>query len=725
MDLINLGEEANDGNGTNLRTAGQIINDNFTELDLQKVNVDDLNLSLTGVERYATLAEVNAIDPKSTTTQYVVDSDGDNNGYYTWDGTSATVDFNRGLPATSENLVQLYKLEQSFEEYTTNEIVTETVQESDLTNKGAGGVFTGFAMPLGVYQNITSVQLELRYTSASLPFSGKLWITENDKDGAVLGEGLFTHNGNGNVLVNLDFPTPIENVNSNFLWIAYAIQNAGTQLRTSAIDIYPDLLLATTTNSDYENISPSDFNTVSEAASDIYFGTPRVLVTETLNVLVPKDYMVQNIAERIGNNTATPSINIPSQIYTAGGKEFNIFFDNVINSSSQLENYEIDIDCAVGFQMARRWYWTPNASNTQVGSYPMTFSVKSKSGQVLASKDITVICASNIGTGQKCLTVGDSTTSTGAYQTAISDENTGEVTFLGTRGTTPNLHEGRGGWKFEDYAGEGRELTRFNLTGVSVPPSINAVYTAANSSTYRVEEVNLTAGDGYIGTTKLSGATVTGTGDLTLTSGTGDSPLTFDSVEVIAGNPFYNNGTSQLDFSNYMTTQGYTMGVDDVVHFNLGINDVFSTATDETITQIIADANALITNIRAYSATLPIAFNVTIPSCIAQDAFALNYGNGQTKDGYQRNNYKLVQALINELDTQANRDNNVYLIAANVAIDRNFGFPYSPAVTTSTRATGADGATYRRHSNAVHPSQIGYNQMGDSLYAFLKFIKNN
>lgn len=53
-----------------------------------------------GTERYSTLAEVNALSTKSQTVQYVVDGDGDNNGFYTWDGTSATVDFNRLLDNT-------------------------------------------------------------------------------------------------------------------------------------------------------------------------------------------------------------------------------------------------------------------------------------------------------------------------------------------------------------------------------------------------------------------------------------------------------------------------------------------------------------------------------------------------------------------------------------------------------------------------------------------------
>tara|TARA_R110002049_G_scaffold199037_1_gene369066 strand:- start:5394 stop:6452 length:1059 start_codon:yes stop_codon:yes gene_type:complete len=57
----------------------------------------DQSNSLTGTERYDTLAEVNAIGTKSETVQYIVDNDGDNNGYYTWDGVSATVDFNREL----------------------------------------------------------------------------------------------------------------------------------------------------------------------------------------------------------------------------------------------------------------------------------------------------------------------------------------------------------------------------------------------------------------------------------------------------------------------------------------------------------------------------------------------------------------------------------------------------------------------------------------------------
>lgn len=69
----------------------------------------DVGLMVTladGTERFATLAEVNALTTKSTTVQYVVDSDGDNNGFYTWDGTSAMVDYNRDLGAVIETEVE-------------------------------------------------------------------------------------------------------------------------------------------------------------------------------------------------------------------------------------------------------------------------------------------------------------------------------------------------------------------------------------------------------------------------------------------------------------------------------------------------------------------------------------------------------------------------------------------------------------------------------------------
>lgn len=56
-----------------------------------------------GTERFATLADINALTTKSATVQYVVDQDGDNNGYYTWDGVSATVDFNRALSVDLKN----------------------------------------------------------------------------------------------------------------------------------------------------------------------------------------------------------------------------------------------------------------------------------------------------------------------------------------------------------------------------------------------------------------------------------------------------------------------------------------------------------------------------------------------------------------------------------------------------------------------------------------------
>lgn len=70
--------------------------------------------AVDGTERYDTLAEVNALAAKSTTVQYIVDKDGlnegeiavDNNGFYTWDGVSAAVDFNRPfLNINSETVI--------------------------------------------------------------------------------------------------------------------------------------------------------------------------------------------------------------------------------------------------------------------------------------------------------------------------------------------------------------------------------------------------------------------------------------------------------------------------------------------------------------------------------------------------------------------------------------------------------------------------------------------
>lgn len=177
-------------------------------------------------------------------------------------------------------------------------------------------------------------------------------------------------------------------------------------------------------------------------------------------------------------------------------------------------------------------------------------------------------------------------------------------------------------------------------------------------------------------------------------------------------NAFYNGG---FDFSYYMTQQGYTDV--DYVTINLGINDMFAFTTDATanaeITNVLARYQTMIDSIRAYNATVKIVVALTIPPSYNQDSFAHEYGNGQTRWRYKRNNQLWVRALISQFSGKEGQY--IYLLPINTNIDT-----INNMNTETVAINSRNSATTVRQSNGVHPNTSGYNQIADVYYYFLK-----
>jgi lysophospholipase L1-like esterase len=190
---------------------------------------------------------------------------------------------------------------------------------------------------------------------------------------------------------------------------------------------------------------------------------------------------------------------------------------------------------------------------------------------------------------------------------------------------------------------------------------------------------------------------------------------------LFAGNtsPFWNSSTSQIDISNYLTTNGFTMSSGDWVTFHLGINDMFGIATDSAAeaktVPMIADATTLINAFQSAVSGIRVGLCITIPPAAMQDAFGNNYQNGQYRKRYLRNYYIWVKALLDEFDTDAFKLQDVYVVPFSLNLDTENNFPFS-LVNANSRST----AQIKTMTNGVHPSSDGYYQMGDTLFSFLK-----
>ena len=147
------------------------------------------------------------------------------------------------------------------------------------------------------------------------------------------------------------------------------------------------------------------------------------------------------------------------------------------------------------------------------------------------------------------------------------------------------------------------------------------------------------------------------------------------------------------------------------------MNDIFG-ATDKTldarIKTVLANADTLIALFRkeAPDAVIGVGF---VTSGANQDAFGNNYKSNQTSFGYYRNHFRLNQAMAKHFAGRINEK--FVMIPSNVNLDTENNFPIA-----KTRINTRNLTPVIRQNNGVHPDKNGYRQMGDSYFAWLKYL---
>lgn len=413
-------------------------------------------------------------------------------------------------------------------------------------------------------------------------------------------------------------------------------------------------------------------------------------------------------------------IYIPSVIYVSEGVETNIYFDNIVFSNLPNELLAIDVICTKGRQYDKFWRINPTAADEGRTSFRIEVSF---AGKLIASKEAELFIsgkAKGSGKSIRVLCIGDSTTAGGQYISIINTDYQAlaspSMTFLGTRGTGPNKHEGRGGWKFSQYAGDGGQSTyQFNLNGIDEAPANRAVYTDGKSE-FTITEINLTEGKGYIAGIRSKGTTEPSVnGILTKLSGNGAEKIPYSQSAMTAANPFWNLKARRLDFKKYLSDHSYTLAANDLITVHLGINDVFNDISVSKLESIKTDFNKMVAEFREVIPQINIGLCITIPPSISQDAFAVNYASGQTLKRYIENYKQLVGFLLNNYDTPEMRASRIYCIGFNYSIDRANNFH-----KMTMKANARSSQIIETWGNGVHPDNSGYYQMGDTLYCFIK-----
>lgn len=180
-----------------------------------------------------------------------------------------------------------------------------------------------------------------------------------------------------------------------------------------------------------------------------------------------------------------------------------------------------------------------------------------------------------------------------------------------------------------------------------------------------------------------------------------------------SGNPFWINGA--INFGQYITNNA--LATPDVVIIHLGVNDSYGAATDSivvaTATAACAKLDLLIASILAKNPLTKIG--IAAPNTYAnQDAFGIDGGNGVTAWRAKRNIVlwnNEVYKYYKDKETQK-----IYVIGTGVNVDTKANFP------TITQATNShNSAVITVQSNAVHPNDGGYKQIGDVIFSFIQY----
>lgn len=156
-----------------------------------------------------------------------------------------------------------------------------------------------------------------------------------------------------------------------------------------------------------------------------------------------------------GSQGYTPSIITPPRFYAMAGIESHIYPEHLVIDDFTLYNHKVF--AYRGKHKNRGYVWSPSTSD-EVGQYPVEWSLfdKQTATSLASTRFVYSLVDKNAKSGQtpKVMVIGDSYINSGVITQQILDNAANDVMkvqLVGTRGTAPNLHEGRSGWKISDY----------------------------------------------------------------------------------------------------------------------------------------------------------------------------------------------------------------------------------------------------------------------------------
>jgi lysophospholipase L1-like esterase len=146
----------------------------------------------------------------------------------------------------------------------------------------------------------------------------------------------------------------------------------------------------------------------------------------------------------------------------------------------------------------------------------------------------------------------------------------------------------------------------------------------------------------------------------------------------------------------------------DVVTFLLGINDCFSAnpndpaAMDKSINAALENAENLLRAFRTACPQTAFAIGLTTPPNARESGFEANYKGKYHRWGWKRIQHRLVQRMLTQLGGREAQG--IFIVPTELNLDPVDGYP---------------------ENNGVHPNVSGYQQVGATFYAWLKWRAHN
>ncbi|MCA9175666.1 MAG: alpha/beta fold hydrolase [Planctomycetales bacterium] len=380
----------------------------------------------------------------------------------------------------------------------------------------------------------------------------------------------------------------------------------------------------------------------------------------------PKPPSVDDSGDDSGDATDKPRLHLllPREVCSVVGQETNLYFDNLVLTETP-EAFRFEIKCRVGKTEQRRWTLVP--APEMVGRHPLQVTVSTPQGELIAQADTTLNIAAaaqsetpfNQDRPLRLLIVGDSLTNATTYPNELAR-------LLSQPGNPPwkmlGTHRpsrAAAGVRHEGYGGW--TWHRFLSLYKSNPDGSRADFYADERGVQR----------------------------------RASSPFVYADSE----------GKPQLNVSRYLdeTASGERP---DVVFFLLGINDCFSAdpddpaATDARIDSMLEHAETLLGAFRAAAPLAELVVCITTPPNAREAGFEANYQGRYHRWGWKRIQHRLVERLSKHFATgSAPPSDHTWLAPVHLGLDPVDGYPIN---------------------NGVHPNEVGYRQIGGSLYAWLK-----